>query len=377
METVITEFNLTFGKKQNVRLELVKWENNARPGIGADGQDVINQQIQDDYDIFVGMMWSRFGSPTARSESGTKEEFERAFARFKENSKSVTIMFYFKDAPIPPSKIDLDQLGKVQAFKQELSEKYGALYSEFETPEDFLAKIRIHLGQLIHDGLEINSVETVSEVQAITLHNAQLATAPILTTLDDNFEDGMFELSDAANEAMENVARIANHMSEIITDLGDKATKRTAEINSARAGGNIPGRSFSKHIVDSAAEDLEFFAQRLSVDASEFSKEHSRAMENFGKVAMLANSDFNEPTTSFEQTLSSLSSTRTVILTSKDQLQDLMTAIVQTPRMTTAYNRARKRAASVIDDLISQFRIAAQQTQAVEHLLQRIIDERS
>ena len=120
LEDVITEFNLTWGDTQNVRLELVKWETHSRPGFGEDAQDVINNQIGDKFDIFLGIMWGRFGSPTNRAESGTQEEFERAYSRLKTSSGSIPIMFYFKDGGIPPSKMDPEQLAKVQEFRKRL-----------------------------------------------------------------------------------------------------------------------------------------------------------------------------------------------------------------------------------------------------------------
>ena len=105
LEEVITEFNVTWGDSQNVHLDLIKWETHTRPSLGKDAQDVVNQQIGDDYDIFLGIMWGRFGSPTNRAESGTEEEFNLACSRWKTSPGSVQIMFYFKDAGIPPSKI--------------------------------------------------------------------------------------------------------------------------------------------------------------------------------------------------------------------------------------------------------------------------------
>ena len=59
-EEVISEFNLTWGDAHNARLELRKWETNTRPGFGRDAQDVINQQIGEDYDIFLGIMSGSF-----------------------------------------------------------------------------------------------------------------------------------------------------------------------------------------------------------------------------------------------------------------------------------------------------------------------------
>ena len=56
--------------------------------------ELINREIPVDYDIFIGVMWKRMGTPTATDPSGTVEEFHRACARRKHGSLP-RIMFYF------------------------------------------------------------------------------------------------------------------------------------------------------------------------------------------------------------------------------------------------------------------------------------------
>ena len=127
LEDVIRELNVTWSREIGVRLDLVRWETHAYPGIGADAQDVINEQMPDDCDLFVGIMWCRYGTPTARADSGTVEEFERAKARYDNDPNSIRVMVYFKDEPIPPSRLDPEQLAKVNAFRNSLGDE-GALY---------------------------------------------------------------------------------------------------------------------------------------------------------------------------------------------------------------------------------------------------------
>ena len=43
--------------------------------MGSDPQQIINSQVSDEYDIFIGILWTRFGTPTERAGSGTEEEF--------------------------------------------------------------------------------------------------------------------------------------------------------------------------------------------------------------------------------------------------------------------------------------------------------------
>jgi hypothetical protein len=72
-EKVFAEINCTLGSKFNFRIEPIKYENDVYPNSGPDVQAVINSQINTNYDIFIGIMWKRFGTPTRTANSGTEE----------------------------------------------------------------------------------------------------------------------------------------------------------------------------------------------------------------------------------------------------------------------------------------------------------------
>jgi Domain of unknown function (DUF4062) len=136
---VIEELNITHGPLGNYRLELLRWETHASPGAGRP-QQVINDLIKQ-YDIFVGVMWKRFGSPSGIADSGTEEEFNIAYARWEEDQKR-PLMFFFSQKKVPPasSQEDLDQQSKVFKFKQSLSGK--ALTWTYKNPANFEAELR-------------------------------------------------------------------------------------------------------------------------------------------------------------------------------------------------------------------------------------------
>jgi hypothetical protein len=144
---VIDELNRGIADTKGLMLELVSWETHAWPGIGEDAQDVINRQIAPG-DVFVGILWKRFGTPTQRAGSGTEEEFDRAYAYWKEYGRP-QIMFYFNRAPFAPSSMDeVEQIGKVLAFKKKVGGK-GALYWEYDGVDEFERLVRGHLTQVI------------------------------------------------------------------------------------------------------------------------------------------------------------------------------------------------------------------------------------
>lgn len=149
VEEVIDELNLSLSQLPKVRLELVKWESHTFPSLGKHPQTFINEQIGDDYDIFLGLMWSRFGTATERAGSGTEEEFNRAYDRYTKTPNQLRLLFYFKTAPIPPSDIDPNQLAAVNKFKGGLQGK--GLIGTFGSGEDLARNLRIHLRRHIDE----------------------------------------------------------------------------------------------------------------------------------------------------------------------------------------------------------------------------------
>lgn len=134
-DEVFNKINTTIGQKLNFRIESKKWETDSRPSFGSDGQQVINSQLLKEYDIFIGIMWARFGVATPRAGSGTEEEFNQAFEKYKE-SESIEIMMYFNTCDAPIKKIDPEQLIKVNKFKEKVS-SLGGLYKEYNGANEF------------------------------------------------------------------------------------------------------------------------------------------------------------------------------------------------------------------------------------------------
>jgi hypothetical protein len=171
VEELVKDLNESIGSRHNFNIQLLKWENNVYPAFGSDGQDVINNQIGDDYDIFIGIMWKRFGTPTNRSESGTKEEFERAYQRFKDGD-NLNIMFYFNNEPLPQD-FDLEQFSKVKEFKREIG-GLGGLHWGYENSEKFEKTLRNHLTNCVLDLHKSLSTETTVKTNSESAEALQL-----------------------------------------------------------------------------------------------------------------------------------------------------------------------------------------------------------
>ena len=99
-QDVVTNLNKILGRQLACTSSLHLWEDIA-PGFG-DPQDRINPDV-DQCNLFIGLVWERWGQPTKKHSSGFEEEFERAVARRKATGEP-EIWLAFK-AP-RPEKLD-------------------------------------------------------------------------------------------------------------------------------------------------------------------------------------------------------------------------------------------------------------------------------
>jgi len=149
-DKVFSEISYGIGNIYNFRIESLKWENDVRPSIqNKDGQSIINEQIGSSYDIFIGIMNKKFGSPTLNAGSGTEEEFNNAFLRYQEK-KDVEVVFYFNDEPPKlMSELNPEELVKIQNFKLKL--KGLGIYGTYNGTFNFEEKLRKHLTKYFID----------------------------------------------------------------------------------------------------------------------------------------------------------------------------------------------------------------------------------
>jgi hypothetical protein len=129
VRSVVTRLNRQWGDVYDVEMEIIDWRTHVAPNLGRP-QAVINKQIGD-YDIFLGIMWKRFGTPTGVADSGTEEEFNIACAN-REKFQKPRILFYFSKAEYSPKdRAELKQWDRVLEFKEKLQKM--ALVWEYET----------------------------------------------------------------------------------------------------------------------------------------------------------------------------------------------------------------------------------------------------
>ena len=348
----VEEINLGMAPLLAARLEVVDWQTHASPGIGSDPQDVINRQLPEDYDIFLGVMWARFGTATPRAGSGTEEEFDRALTRYQANRSGVRILFYFKQAALPPDAIDPAQLQKVQAFRERLKQE-GVFYRDFGPSDDFERQVRQHLNQQLRTFLGPSSHPDAK------VDNDTPASAPEERDLEkhaadeegDGEELGFLDYVDRAEEQFGESLTVTGRMTAAISEVGDRMQQRTKEMKNATAGGKQISRSEFRAFFGKAADDMNCFSEKLSRDLPRFRDTLADGVTATREAAELI-PDGPERDAQLKKVINDLGGLRNGSSTAIDGLVGFDEAVRGMPKMTKEFNAARKTVSSVLTEVL-------------------------
>lgn len=140
-KSVVDEFNQLLADAFGYQAELVGWEDTV--SVFGRPQAVINRDLER-CELFVGLMWKRWGTPPDNSgtyTSGFQEEFEKSVKR-RLDSGQPEISLFFKE--IGPEFLDDpgEELKKVQAFRDRLISEKIILFENFSDIQDFEKKFR-------------------------------------------------------------------------------------------------------------------------------------------------------------------------------------------------------------------------------------------
>jgi hypothetical protein len=161
-------------------LEVVGWEH-AVPDMKRPQQVIFDQLKPASWDVFIGILWHRFGSPTGTNDqlagkehwSGTEEEFRTVYEWWQKYNKP-RIMMYRCIRPVDPERLDLEQFKHVQDFFAEFQAvkndkthgEHPGLYQSFDSTEAFEKLLLDHLQKLL---LEYSEKEKKQRLSPQTL----------------------------------------------------------------------------------------------------------------------------------------------------------------------------------------------------------------
>lgn len=156
---IVCELNRPNGiaDQNGLILELLEWHL-ATPQMGRPQKAIFDSFPVEEWDLFIGILWKKFGTPTGEINpkttepyvSGTEEEFDKAYNLWKETKKPA-IQFYRSLASVNILEIDPKQLDVVNRFFDKFRplETYQGLYFPYNGLDEFEKMIRRNIENYI------------------------------------------------------------------------------------------------------------------------------------------------------------------------------------------------------------------------------------
>ena len=162
---VVAEFNESWADVLGYQIELLGWEDTVA-GFGRP-QQLINQDV-DRCDLFIGLMWKRWGTPPDKDgnfSSGFHEEFEQSIAR-REHSGSPEIALFFKEIPDEFMEDPGDDLKRVLEFRETIITEKKILFQNFSTTPDMEKLVRKNVTAYVNRVTAADAASAPEEVRA-------------------------------------------------------------------------------------------------------------------------------------------------------------------------------------------------------------------
>ena len=364
LERVIKSVNLSVADLEPVRLRLVRWETAVQPETGGDSQAIVNAQSAGKYEVFIGILWTHFGTPTPRSDSGTLEEFEAAVEKHKKDPSSVSVMFYFKDAPRAPMDIDPKQLQKVQEFRKKYKEE--GIYGTFTDTDNFKETLQIHLTKLAigwqrRERQVSNPAVTDDEAEDDSGESHIDPLPPQVSDDDQGFLDLVEEGGRGFDEGTALILRLNKH----IRELGEKMARGGKDLTDEQneTGDINPPRV--KKIINSVADDIARIATSIQVEIAPFKNTFTTGIRAYGRAAKLLPDFGGDMTEQLKDAISNTSTLEREISKAQEGLHSMKDSLASQPRITSKFNKAKKKLLEVLADLdreMSAAKTSAKQT---------------
>jgi GTPase SAR1 family protein len=138
--------------KEGIIVTPIHWNEDVIPQItGEAPQIIINNYLEkSDYDIFIGVLWKRFGDQQENGLTPTEEEFEHALNRYKVEKRPLISVFFKNETFYPEGQYATKQFLAVQKFSDRIKSLglYKSFFKErkfhetvYETINDFISKL--------------------------------------------------------------------------------------------------------------------------------------------------------------------------------------------------------------------------------------------
>jgi hypothetical protein len=170
---IVDRINRVLGRSLGWQIELLGWEDTL-PGLSRP-QALINKDV-DSCDLFLGILWRRWGQPTGKYESGFEEEYTQARGR-NEKTRKPEIWLFFKDIDQESLQDPGEQLKKVIKFKSDQIERKELLFKDFSDAQTWRETIHDILTTYIVN-LALQESELTTQEQSLISEESKESRSP-------------------------------------------------------------------------------------------------------------------------------------------------------------------------------------------------------
>jgi hypothetical protein len=254
IQRIVADVNRAVEDAHGVTIRPIDWRRDVVPGVASYPQQVVNLQTVD-YEIYLGMLGGRFGTPTPKAGSGTEEEFNAAYAKFRTDPTSVRLLFYFRTG-VAAGLMDLDpnQLRRVQEFRARLGKEAGVLYCDFASAEEFIQVARDHLLALIANQWNGSRWGAVPGLEPSANETVQRLVEPGGMTEAPEDEPTLLDLRVRSDEAFESAMAAVRDIAELMSASADVDRQWLVTIQGATKSGVTPRAA--QALINSKAADF-------------------------------------------------------------------------------------------------------------------------
>lgn len=345
VKEIIEEFNALNGQLFKVRCEFLGWDTHSFAAFGNDGQDVINKQISE-YDIFIGIMWSKIGTATPRASSGTIEEFEIALDKHKSSPYGLSGGFYFKSDDIPQDKLTNPyDYQAVLKFRKEV-EKNG-LYKQFNS-SSFEKFFRSEFNRIITDYL--NKSRKKKEEQVLNL-----STSSSIKQTSSQLSDGQADVSRADDEnlqlldyrvQLDDGFAAVNSATLLINDaillLNDKMTNNSTKLTKLNSSGKFDTKK-AYEIVGEVADQFDDFSRVVEEQMPIIKNKFSTALNASTAIQIYILENDGEKSETFSDNQKASQLLQAELIGTRESMQSFTDSIESIPPLSSKMMKSRNR----------------------------------
>lgn len=271
-------------------------------------------------------------------------------------------MVYFKDAPISPSQMEPEQLGKVQRFKGGLGAE-GVLFSTFNSRDQFEHLLRLHLSR-------------VAQRFAVSISDSGITKAAGADSEAEGDEDlGFLDHLELGGQAFEIATSSLGRMNDAMTAMNDAMTARTSEIAAVyRPDGSYEIQAMKK-VAAGVAQDLNEFASRAEAEIPIFRDSYLSAVNHLCFSATMSVQDFNVTKEVLVPVRDAILAHKQGIPTVIDSVTTMKTMVTGLPRITGLFNKAKRNVAAAVEKQLEALEFARKASVEAVRLLDELIQK--